>query len=391
MPYARRALDRPTPLLAGLTPTAFMQRHWQKRLLVIRHAIADFTGLASPQTLFRFAQSSQVECRLVMRTPAGWQLEHGPFKSARLRSLPERDWTLLVQGLNHHLRSADQLLRRFDFVPHARLDDVMVSLAAPGGGVGPHFDSYDVFLLQGLGQRRWDLSHQRDLKLDASAPLKLLARMRPQESHVLATGDMLYLPPRVAHDGVAVQTSGWCTTYSIGFRAPGDVETARAFAEWLADTLPDEETAIPMDPDLAATSAPGRIPSTWRRSVARAVSRLPRNADAVAEFAGCLATQVKPHIQWTIPRAPISPRSFRRALLQTGIRLAAQTRCAYDAKRLFINGESFDIVADAALWRSLADRREFRLPEGSPAAIAAMLYEWYLAGWVELPGEEKTT
>ena len=159
---------------------------------------------------------------------------HGPFRRSDFRALPERNWTLLIQGVNLHVPAADALLRRFSFVPYARLDDLMVSYAAPGGGVGPHFDSYDVFLLQGKGQRRWRLSRQRDLALKPDVPLKILARFRPDHVVLLDPGDMLYLPPGIAHDGVAIAA---CSTYSIGFRAPSAQELGIAFVDWLRDRI----------------------------------------------------------------------------------------------------------------------------------------------------------
>src|SRR6266567_5729015 len=156
--------------------------------------------------------------------------------------MPESNWTLLVHGVNLHVAAADALLRRFAFLSYARLDDVLVSYAAPGGGVGPHVDSYDVFLLQGEGRRRWRLgcrmsgqtSRQRDLRLDPTLPAKILSRFRPEAEYILDAGDMLYLPPSYAHDGVAVDA---CTTYSIGFRAPTAQELATAFLDWMRDSI----------------------------------------------------------------------------------------------------------------------------------------------------------
>src|SRR5512138_3633895 len=187
------------PLAAGPLATAagiaaFLRRHWQKKALLVRGAFPRFAGFFSASELMALARRDDVESRLVVRAGKRWSLAHGPFRRGDFRALPERDWTLLVQGVNLHSRAADALLRRFAFVPYARLDDLMVSLAAPGGGVGPHFDSYDVFLLQALGRRRWCYGRQDDLRLQPGAPLRVLRRFVPRHEATLARGDMLYLP-----------------------------------------------------------------------------------------------------------------------------------------------------------------------------------------------------
>lgn len=361
-----------------------MRRHWQKRPLLIRSAIAGFTDIASPATLFRLAQSSAVESRLVLRNGKKWHLEHGPFRKSRWQRLPERDWTLLVQGLNLHLSAADRLLRQFDFIPLARLDDVMVSVAAPGGGVGPHFDSYDVFLLQGSGMRRWHLSRQRDLKLAPDAPLRLLERMDVEESHDLVNGDMLYLPPRVAHDGVAVQTSGLCTTYSIGFRAPPANETAQRWLDWLAETIDDDDETPPRDPDLRATATPARLPARYVANVRTALAKLPTDRDAIAEFAGCLATEPKAGTEWPRPATALPPAAFKRRAHAGGLALAPQTRALYDAKRLYVNGEAFEIVGLRRFWERFANERAVELPESLPKTVWSTLHAWYVSGWIVL-------
>lgn len=384
MPYSRSQLASPLPLLGKRSPQTFMQRFWQKKSLLIRSAIEDFTDPVTPEALFRLAQSRAVESRLVINEGGTWRLEHGPFRKSRWQSLPERHWTLLVQGLNHHVPAAERLLRRFDFVPLARLDDVMVSVAAPGGGVGPHFDSYDVFLLQGRGVRRWALSRQRDLHLAPDAPLKLLQRMHVEESHDLVSGDMLYLPPRVAHDGVAVQESGLCTTYSIGFRAPGSNETVHRWLDWLADTLDGEDESLPRDPDLGATTAPARMPRRYIQNVRSALARLPTDPDAVAEFAGCLATEAKANTVWNPPTPLLARAVFRRQASAQGIRFAAQTRALYDTKRLYVNGEAFEIVDMQNFWRAFADERATRVSQSLPTPVWALLHSWYASGWITL-------
>src|SRR5882672_8323909 len=212
-----------TPLLGGLSASTFLRRHWQKNPLLIREAIPGFEGVVDFPAMVELAGRDDCESRL-----------------------PRCNWTLLVQGVNLFMPAARQLLSRFDFIPHSRLDDLMVSYAPPGGGAGPHFDSYDVFLLQGPGQRRWKVGRQDDLTLVDGAPLKILRRFAPQGECMLGPGDMLYLPPGFAHDGVAVDA---CYTYSIGFRAPSHRELVSQFLIFLEERL--NPPGRYEDPDLA--------------------------------------------------------------------------------------------------------------------------------------------
>ena len=191
------------PLLGGLSPQQFMSRHWQKKPLLVRGAVPDFQPLLSRSELFALSGREEVESRLVAQTRGGWSFRRGPFQRRALPPLSRPGWTLLVQGVDLHDDRAHELLSRFRFVPQARLDDLMISYASDGGGVGPHFDSYDVFLLQAQGRRRWRIGRQYDLTLRDDLPLKVLANFEPEEECVLEPGDMLYLPPLYAHDGVA--------------------------------------------------------------------------------------------------------------------------------------------------------------------------------------------
>jgi len=267
--------------LGGLSPSTFLRRHWQKRALMVPSALPGFDGLIPQAELFALAARDDVESRLVVREGRTWSLIHGPISKAQIRAMPPRAWTLLVQGVNLYHAASDALLRRFAFVPYARMDDLMISYAAPGGGVGPHFDSYDVFLLQGTGRRRWRVSQQSDLALKPSLSLKILARFRAQQEWTLGLGDMLYLPPNYAHDGVAIDA---CTTYSIGFRAPSAHELATAFVDWLRDSMVVEGRYA--DRGLTLQQEPARIASPMQRKCA-AMLRQIRWTDAdVARFLG---------------------------------------------------------------------------------------------------------
>src|SRR3974390_3798215 len=182
---------------------AFMRRHWQREPLLLRDAFPGFSDPLSPREVLALASNEDAISRLVVRRGKRWSVEHGPIPASRFKQLPRRDWTVLVQDTNHFSRAARELLARFDFVPHARIDDVMVSYAVPGGGVGPHVDSYDVFLLQGRGRRRWQISRQKDHSFVPGLDLRILERFAPEREWVLEAGDMLYLPPGTAHHGGA--------------------------------------------------------------------------------------------------------------------------------------------------------------------------------------------
>src|SRR5690606_26767068 len=253
--------DRPLPLLGGLSPAVFMKRHWQRKPLLIRQAFAAFKPPLKLAEVRRLSRRDDVESRLIWREDDAWQMESGPF--ARLPAAREAGWTLLVQGADLHDDATAALMHQFRFVPDARLDDVMISIAGDGGGVGPHFDSYDVFLLQAAGQRRWRIGRQKDLSLEPDAPLKILQNFQPEEEFVLEPGDMLYLPPQVAHDGIA-QGPG-CMTISIGFRSPSRAELARGMLETAADTLMDRTRgqrlhALYRDPGQPPVATPAALP-----------------------------------------------------------------------------------------------------------------------------------
>lgn len=368
-------------LLGGLDLGAFLRRHWQKRPLLVRGALPGFRGVATPAVLRRLAARDDVESRLVARDGGRWRVAHGPFPAATWRRAPARNWTLLVQGLDLHLDAAHALLAAFSFIPYARLDDVMVSHAVPGGGVGAHFDSYDVFLLQGAGRRRWRVSAQRDLELVPGAPLRILRRFRPEREWVLEPGDLLYLPPRYAHEGTALTE---CTTYSIGFRAPSHQELASEFLGFLQDRL--DLAGIYADPDLAPQRHPARIPPRMVARFAAAIAKLRWSARDVAEFAGVFLSEPKPSVVFEPPRRPLAAARFRAAAARRGIALDRRSRLLTAGARAFINGEAVAVpVAARPPVTRLADER--RLPAGPlPQAAAALLYPWYRAGYIRLCG-----
>jgi 50S ribosomal protein L16 3-hydroxylase len=368
-------------LLSGLTAAAFLERHWQKEPLLVRDAIPGFSAIVSRDALFELATRDDVASRLVQRTRRGYTLAHGPFSRHALSKLPPRQWTLLVQRVNLHIDDADALLRRFAFLPYARLDDVMVSYAAPGGGVGPHYDSYDVFLVQASGRRRWRYGRQRDLSLLPGAPLRILRRFTPAHDAMLAPGDMLYIPPDVAHDGTAVDE---CLTYSIGFRAPSHQEFAEAFVDHLRDTIDIDGRYA--DADLKPTAFPARIDASFRRRLTATISRLHWSAADVSRFIGCFLTEPAPGVVFA-RSAGGSRARFLTRIRAGGLRLDRRSQLLYDSAHLYVNGEALPMPdADGPALRRLADRRGLAPPECAALMeeTVGLLYDWHRHGYVSI-------
>lgn len=367
------------PLLGGLAPAAFLRRHWQKEALRVSGAMPGFRGPFDLAQLKRLAQRDDVESRLVLREGVVWRLQHGPLRATDFRALPERGWTLLVQGVNLHEPECDALLRRFAFIPHARLDDVMVSYAVEGGGVGPHLDNYDVFLLQGIGRRRWRYGQQDDGSFRPNLPLRILRRFAPSHDHVFSSGDMLYLPPQWAHDGVALEP---CTTYSIGFRAATAQELGQAFLDFLRD-----EIDLPgryADPGLRPTRTPGRIPGATVRQVAKLLVGIRWDEADVARFLGRMLSEPKAIVVFDPPAQPLSRAAFARTVANRGLALDARTRMLYDDEAFHINGESLRRMAGDAPLLPLADARALPAAacRGLGAPHLAQLHLWYGNGWL---------
>lgn len=366
-------------LLAGLSAEAFLRRHWQKKPLLARRALPQYGTLLARDTLFGLAARDDVVSRLVTRARNRWQVAHGPFTRRRLARLPASGWTLLVQGVNHVLPEAQPLLLEFAFIPYARLDDIMVSFASPGGSVGPHFDSYDVFLLQIAGTRRWRVSSQRDLALVEGAPLKLLRDFRADREWLLAPGDMLYLPPRFAHDGIAVDH---CLTASVGFRAPSAQELGTRFLEFLQDEL--DLDGMYRDPDLQAQPRPGRIGTAMLHKVRHMLDRIDWHDRDILGFLGQYLTEPKPHVVFAPPTRPLAAVAFTRRAAGLGVRLDAKTQMLYRGRQVFINGERCKIGRAAApLLTKLADGRRLSPPLALDTEAACRLYQWYRAGYIK--------
>ncbi|WP_118179181.1 JmjC domain-containing protein [Paraburkholderia phosphatilytica] len=383
--------DKTTALLGHLTPSQFMRRYWQKKPLLIRQAIPDIEAPLGRDELFELAADDAVESRLVTHFRQRWQMEHGPFAADKLPSPGKRAWTLLVQGVDLHDDRARALLDRFRFVPDARLDDLMISYATDGGGVGPHFDSYDVFLLQVHGKRRWRIGRQRDLSLRADLPLKVLQHFEPEEEWVLEPGDMLYLPPHIAHDGIA---EGECMTCSIGFRAPSEAELSAQFLYYLAERgeASKPRDALYRDPKQEAVSLPAQLPGALIERVGSILASVTWGSRDIAAFLGAYLSEPKPSVFFEPPAKPLNEAQFIRRASQHGVRLDRRTNLLYDTRNLYINGEEerWSEVGNAAKkWLSeLADRRFLDAKRfvtlSDEWSVTALLHEWYRAGWIQV-------
>jgi 50S ribosomal protein L16 3-hydroxylase len=369
-------LDAKIELLGGLSPARFMRRYWQSEPLLVRNAWPGVRPPLARAQLFALAARDDVEARLVTRSGRTWSLRHGPLVRRSLPPLTQRRWSLLVQGVDLLDDAAHRLLRQFRFVPDARLDDLMVSFATDGGGVGPHVDAYDVFLLQLEGRRRWRVGPVADRTLVKGAPLKLLRRFVPTHDWVLNPGDMLYLPPFWGHDGVAI---GECMTGSIGFRAPGRVSMLRDLMQRMADDLPgvgdDEE--IYRDPRQRGATSPARVPSALQAFARKAWRRLQRERGALNRVLGEVLTEPKAQVWFETPPAHRSSGG--------AVRLDRRTRMLYDAHHTFINGESLRVSGrDAELLRRLADQRSLKVVDLERLSRSARdsLTQWANAGWL---------
>lgn len=370
-------------LLGGLSPKNFLRDYWQKRPLLVRGAVPGFQGLLTCNELIELACRDDAQSRLITQKNGKWQLRQGPFTSRCFSRLPKKRWTLLVQDVNHFLPAARELLLKFKFIPHSRLDDLMVSFAPSEGGVGPHFDSYDVFLLQGMGCRYWQISAQLDKKLVVDAPIKILQKFVPEQEWLLEPGDMLYLPPGYAHNGV---TKDNCMTYSIGFRAPSYQELTTQFLVYLQDQAAIE--GMYRDPDISLQSHPAHISSAMLRQVGEVLDKIKWGCTDVERFIGTYLTEPKSHVFFTPPASPVTQKQFVSRVRENGLQLDLKSRMLCRERAIFLNGDEYSV--EASVRRSLeklADR--FILPAARDLdnEAFALCYQWYLCGYVEIPDQ----
>jgi 50S ribosomal protein L16 3-hydroxylase len=335
----------------------FLRDYWQQKPLLIRNAFADWSNPLDPDDLAGLACEPEVESRLVVGAQGSWAVEHGPLAEARFAALGQEPSTLLVQAVDHHVPEVAALLAPFRFIPNWRIDDVMVSYATDGGGVGPHFDQYDVFLIQGHGQRRWRVGQLCD---DNSAllpndELRLLADFQATDEWLLEPGDILYVPPRIAHDGVAVGDD--CMTYSIGFRAPSRHELITSFADDLVAEMEDDDRYV--DPGLPTQPNPGEISADALATLHQMVTEKLADRNAFAKWFGEYSSAPKyPEVDWT-PEEPAEADDLR-SWIANGEPLTRNPASRFSFVRqaggkvfVFVDGASFETAGDAATFAEL--------------------------------------
>jgi len=356
----------------------FMREHWQKKPLLVRGAFPAQHDPLTPEEIAGLACEEGVESRIVRERGGGapWEVTWGPHPESRFAELPEKGWTLLVQELNRHVPAAALMLESFSFVPNVRVDDVMVSYAAPDGSVGPHLDSYDVFLVQGMGERRWMYNTRptRDARFREGLELRILERFTPDADEVLGPGDMLYLPPGFAHHGVAVTP---CLTYSIGFRAPVFGEMWRSFASHAASQT-SEGTKLLVDPPLAPAKNPGAIPPALLASVRSAIRDMDASDAAIDRWFASFATRLSPGHQLTAPRKKLDDHAVLERIARGDvIARSEEGRWAYlpgpkKGLLLYVAGQELAVPTPAAeLARVLCSQRRFEGTELAPLLKAA--------------------
>lgn len=388
--------NNPLPLLGGLTPEVFLSEYWQKKPLLIKGAIPHFTGLLSPDELAGLACEDEVQSRMVEYKKGIWHANQGPFDDEAFANLPEKptpdnNWTLLVQSVNHHLPEGAALLQQFDFIPHARLDDLMVSYAPNGGGVGPHFDSYDVFLLQGQGKRLWRISEQTDLSLVDGAPLRILQNFDTSQEWLLEAGDMLYLPPHLAHWGIAVSDGVIdCMTYSIGFRAPKNQELATEFLGFMQDQLNQDKLVLDgdflnkiyQDADLKLQDHAAEIGKEMIAKVSANLQKINWSNEVIAEFLGTYLSEPKADVVFE-PNKKMSMRNFSEKIAKIGIALDLKSQMLFSADNFYLNGEVTTWIGEPAnILTKLADHRHIKASKIQDAQLMQQFYDWYIAGYL---------
>ncbi len=383
----------------GAMPVAtFLSRHWQQQPLLVRQAFPQGSGFAplTNSEILKLATYDEAESRLVTHRAKGWTLEHGPLNSKHIGELKKRarstsakgdKWTILIQDIQHFSHEAHELLARFAFLPYARIDDLMVSYAIKGGGVGAHIDSYDVFLLQGRGKRRWQISTQSDHTMIPGAPLKLLKNFRPEQEWVLEEGDMLYLPPNVAHNGIA--ESDDCVTWSIGFRAPSHQELVEAYLDQLRDTV--QTSGRYGDAKRKVVSEPGHIDPALRKGMAqplRAALAARLTPAAVEEFIGSYLSAPKSHVEFFPPAGRKTISTCCAEIREAGIRLDLRSRLFFDETHFFLNGRRLEFAEKLTLrhrraLETLANRRSLAGAE-IDSKLAQHLYPLWKSGEIEI-------
>lgn len=363
--------------LARFDPAAFLATHWQREPLLICNPWDQWECPIEPDELAGLACEPEIESRLIVQQgPENWALEQGPFDAERFADLGALPWTLLVQAVDHHMPDVAALLSQFRFVPDWRIDDVMISFATTGGGVGPHFDQYDVFLIQGRGRRRWRIGQQCDdtTPLRSHPDLKLLARFGEQAVYDLGPGDILYVPPGVAHDGVALDDD--CMTLSIGFRAPSRAELITAWSDHVLDGLGEDDRYG--DPMLPLQSHPAEITAdALERLQAMVLERLADRTEFARWFGQFNSAPKYPEMDWS-PETPLTMAQVRRAAKEGRVLRNFASRFVFlregEGLVLFVDGETYPCTgATARFAEALCAAHEVEIDAPDDAVLALLL------------------
>ena len=369
-----------------MTAAQFLRDYWQKRPLLIRSAFPGFHTPVAPEDLAGLACEEGALSRLIQHDQdrQRWKVKTGPLRESDFAKTGNANWTLLVQDVDKWDMDVAALLDHFSFLPNWRVDDVMISYAEPGGGVGAHVDQYDVFLLQGLGQRHWAISTDPNAPKDfrSDVELKQLAHFVPTHEWLLEPGDMLYLPPGVPHDGVAL--GGPCMTFSVGMRAPSQAELVGDLADYLAEHLSDDQRYA--DPDLAPAKRAGEIDKAALQRVRNAVPLAQALDDAtLLDWFGRFITRYRAAQTPMPPAKPLSEAAMMKQL-QGGASLLRHpwSRMAWSqtAKRcmLFANGQAYP--ASSAWATQLCAQRTlsppFELSAGDNTLLLSLINDGHL-------------
>jgi len=378
-------LNRKTHILGKTSVDDFLKNYWQKKPLLIKNAIPNFVSPITESDLFIIAQNEEAVSRLIEHKQGIWQVKYGPFKKSDLPKKTNIPWTILVQNINHYFPFAESFLNLFKFIPYARLDDLMISYATKKGSVGPHFDSYDVFLFQAQGAREWKISDQKKFTLDKQSSIKIITNFKSKNSWVLKPGDMLYLPPNIGHWGIS--QSDDCVTYSIGFRAPGTFEIQSKFLDFIQDHLITNENEIYKDPNLTPQKNPAEISSNMTKAMRNIVDRLRWDKSSINHFIGQLLSEpIENSIFET--RKPLSLKAFEKSIVHKTLRLNSKTRMLFIKNNFYINGEFIKIDKKyTSFLKQLANDREISLEstlnKRDLNALGIVLLPLYEAGFID--------
>lgn len=380
----------------GITTDEFLRDYWQQKPLYIPAALNNFTDPLEPEELAGLACEDEIAARIILNKDNNdWQVRHNPFSEDDFTQLPETHWTVLVQDLNKHIRELDLLLDAFDFLPSWRIDDVMASYAAPHGGVGPHTDQYDVFLLQGMGTRCWQVcSAQENEPLIEDIDVRILKNFNAEQEFLLQPGDMLYLPPGVQHFG---ESDKPCMTYSIGLRAPTQLELLGDYIDQLTLQQNSSTDSRYRDPALTKQDS-GEITKYATDEIISLIRNIPDNDVEIKDWFGKFITSTHQTLT-DIPIEPSTDQDDSLNRIQRGDILYRNptSRFAYidnsATTDLYIDSYSITLSDSmAGIAKYICNHRQFSVNDLSDwianAQSLALLLAWIEIGLLEFSNDD---